>query len=347
MTPQTTKRAQGNPAGGGARLTVAVLLLVLLVTVGIRLVGLGDLRFEEDECFYAAMADQSLEFVVTHAYYSTTYHGWFFPYKAWLMVTSGDDVARKSLSLLCGVLSVLGLFLVARRLEGRRVGLLAALLLALNGYHFYFSRIASPYAFLSLLGVVIVGSFLALLDRGSRRAAALHAVALGAAFYCHPAAALLLVAEATAVGLLAVGGLRARLRLAALSLGAALVMGAGALHMMVHQWHAIQQIGYEPFLQEIGPEVLHERVHNLLAYGSRLGAAVPLEYLLLLVLLCVAGFSIWRVARHGDQRHWPRATLALVWVLPFAACVTAGLLIAPMMLYEARFLPSWRRPACC
>ena len=342
LQPQKDPRDNASGAAAAARgasrlATPALLMALLLVTLGLRVIGLGDLRFEEDECFYAEMSNQSLEFAVTHAYYSTTYFGWFLPYKAWILLTSDSDVARKSFSLLCGCLSVLGVFFMGRQLLGRRVGLVAALLLALNGYHLYFSRVASPYAFLTLLGTVIIWSYLLVLRDGSRRAAVVHALALGAAFYCHPAAGLLLAAEVVVACVLAFGGRRDHLGLLWLSQGATVILASGAFQMMLHQWRAIQQIGYEPFLQEVGMSVLGERIHNLIAYGSRQAAVVPFEILAVVALLGIGAFSVYRAARDADPLYWPRAALACIWMLPVAACAVAGLLIAPMMLYEARF----------
>ena len=326
------------PPRGGSRFTTPMMLVALvLITLGPRLIGLSDLRFEEDECFYAEMSDQPLDFVVTHAYYSTTYYGWFLPYKLWVALSGGSDVARKSFSLLCGCLSVLGIFAIGRLLGGRRAGLLAALLLAFNGYHFHFSRIASPYAFLMLLGTLIIWSFLLILRDGNRRAALAHTLMLGLAFYCHPAAALLFAAEVAVAGVLALGRRRDHLVLLAISLGGTLMLALGALHMMLHQWQAIKQIGYEPFIPELGVTQIGERIHNLFAYKSSSSQAMPLELVCIFLLVSAGSYSVYRSARSASPLHWPRAALTLIWVLPIAACVAAGLLVAPMMLYEARF----------
>jgi uncharacterized membrane protein len=70
-------------------------------------------------------------------------------------------------SVMAGVVALPVIYRVGRQLGGRRVGMSAAALLAVNPFHVWYSRDARDYAFVALLALLVFGLFLQLL-RGRR-----------------------------------------------------------------------------------------------------------------------------------------------------------------------------------
>ena len=67
----------------------------------------------------------------------------------WMRLGDGEAVVR-ALSALCSTLTIPALYLLGHRLAGCRVGLLAALILAISPFHVYFAQEARMYALLAL-----------------------------------------------------------------------------------------------------------------------------------------------------------------------------------------------------
>lgn len=343
----------GSPSGRSRGLLAAALLLCALATLAPRLWGLADMPLVEDECFHAELSSKPWGEILDHCRVSPTYPGWYLPYKLWLLAAPGSDLGRKALSVLWGCLGVLGMFWLGREAGGRRAGWVAALLLALCGYHVNYSQIATPYAFIMFLGVVATWSLLVVLRRGSRRAAVIHALAMAWVFYSHPTAVFLWGAEVAAALMLLAAGRRAHLRLFAMSSGLALVLSAGALYLMGHHWQVMQQSGGAAYIPEVSLEVVRERLHNLGAFGSSMSWAGPLE---LLAAMAAAAAGLWAAvalfrepAESSAQRQaerWPAAVLLCIWLLPFLVSMAAGVIINREIFYEARFFALFVPAGC-
>ncbi len=351
--PPRANGSAGSPRPSPARayapsrgLLIAAALVLALVALGPRLWGLSEMPFMEDECFHAELSDRPWGEILDHCKVSPTYPGWYLPYKLWMLAAPPTDLGRKALSVLWGCLGVLAMFWLGREAAGTRAGLLAALLLALNGYHVNYSQIATPYAFIMFLGVVAGWSLLALLRRGSRIAAAVHALTVALAFHSHPTAVFLWGAEVAGVLLLAWSGRREHLRLFALAQGLALALSAGALYLMGHHWVVMQQSGGAAYIPEVSAQVVIERLHNLTAFGSQLSWAYPLE---VLTLAAAAGAGLWaatRLLRRQPDERWPAAVLLCVWMLPFLVSMAAGVMINREIFYEARFFAIFLPAGC-
>lgn len=326
-------------------LLAAALLIVALATLGPRLWGLSGAIFFEDECFHAELAARPWGQILDHCQVSPTYPGWYAPYKIWMLVAPDTDLGRKAHSVFWGCLAVLAMFFLGREAAGTRGGIVAALLLAFNGYHINYSQTATPYAFIMFLGVAAAWSLLVLLRRGGWRAALCHAVVVAAAFYTHPTAVFLTGAEVAAALLLALAGRRRHLGAFALSQGLALILSAGALILMGHHWQVMQQSGGAAYIPEVSLDVVLERLLNLTAYRSEARWGYPLQGLTLLAGgaagLCAVA-ATWR----GGAGRWPAAALLCLWALPFAASMTAGALINREIFYEARFFALFLPAGC-
>jgi len=185
-SPQASTQTQARLAGGGIRQATSHLAAVAVTLLGLvlRLIGLGKESIWLDEVTSIIIARMDLPAVVAWAagdihppLYYTVLHFWL----AW----GESEFAVRSLSALLGGLSVLILYGLASELYGRRVGLLAALFLALAPLHIWYSQEARMYVMLTLW--VLWSSYLMLLAlRRGRRAYWLGYVVVSAlALYTH------------------------------------------------------------------------------------------------------------------------------------------------------------------
>ncbi len=83
----------------------------------------------------------------------------------WMAVFGGGDAAVRSLGALIGALAVLPTYGIGARLGGRRAGLLAALLLAVNPYLVWYSQEARMFAPATTFGLVGLWGILAAAGR--------------------------------------------------------------------------------------------------------------------------------------------------------------------------------------
>jgi uncharacterized membrane protein len=82
----------------------------------------------------------------------------------WTLFLGSSAVSVRFFSVAIGTLSIPMIFLVGRRLFGVRVGMMAALTMALAPFHVYYSQEVRMYALVTLLVLVSVYLFLALAE---------------------------------------------------------------------------------------------------------------------------------------------------------------------------------------
>jgi len=87
---------------------------------------------------------------------------------AWTQLTGSGEVGLRSFSALAGVATVPVAYLLGDELRGRRAGIAAAALVAVNPMLLWYSQEARGYALLSLLTAVAALYFVRALDRGRR-----------------------------------------------------------------------------------------------------------------------------------------------------------------------------------
>jgi 4-amino-4-deoxy-L-arabinose transferase-like glycosyltransferase len=103
----------------------------------------------------------------------------------WTQVTGTGEVGLRSLSALFGVATVPVAYLLGAELRGRRAGLVAAALVAVNPMLLWYSQEARGYALLVLLTAVAALYFVRALDRGRRRDLHGWGIAAGLALATH------------------------------------------------------------------------------------------------------------------------------------------------------------------
>ena len=87
----------------------------------------------------------------------------------WTQLTGTGEFGLRSVSALAGVATVPVAYLIAVELRGRRAGIAAAALVAVNPMLLWYSQEARAYALFALLTAVSLLYFVRALDRGRRR----------------------------------------------------------------------------------------------------------------------------------------------------------------------------------
>lgn len=144
------------------------LLAILLLSLGLRLYRLGDQPIWWDEGHAIWAARQSLyetTRITAHDVHPPLYlwllHGW-------LRLAGESEFAVRYLSLIGGMLTVALIYVVARRLIGRRAALLAALLLSTARFHIWWSQETRMYIWAAFWGLLSVYWFTQLRQGGLR-----------------------------------------------------------------------------------------------------------------------------------------------------------------------------------
>jgi 4-amino-4-deoxy-L-arabinose transferase-like glycosyltransferase len=226
---------------------------------------------------------------------------------AWTRLTGTGEVGLRSFSALAGVATVPVAYLLGTELRGRRTGIVAAALVAVNPMLLWYSQEARAYALFALLTAVSLLYFVRALDRGRRRDFVAWGIASALALATHYFAAFPVLAEALWL-------LHRRRRQSAP--GLAIVAGAGLLlaPLAIHQmsighaeWignftlgHRLGEAGLTFALGETG-DIIARPTHPLLALapfllsaaglalalvrGERRAAGIPLA--LAAVTICV------------------------------------------------------------
>jgi mannosyltransferase len=236
----------------------------------------------------------------------------------WTQATGTGEFGLRSLSALAGVLTVPVAYLLGAELRGRRTGIAAATLVAVNPMLVWYSQEARAYALFALLTAASFLYFLRALDRGDRRDFVAWGVFSALALATHYFAFFPLVAEAL--------WLLHRRRRAAVP-GLAILAGAGLLlaPLAIHQ----MSIGHAEW---IGGHTLGNRLWGtgltfLLGETGEI-IARPEHPLLALapLLLALAALALLMLRGEEDERRSVRAPLALAGVT-VAVPVAVGLLL--------------------
>ena len=177
---------------------LAALTAILLLAAAVRLWDLGVAVhfFVDEENFLRAvlrLRDGQESIQILRPFSAITAFTWAHPYLQWLGIAArGPDLAGLRLpSAFFGVLTVAAIYQLGRALFDRRVGLLAALLLAGFPAHIHFSRLGLNNIVDPLFGVLALALLARGLRRGGRADYALGGVALGLTQYFYEGGRLL------------------------------------------------------------------------------------------------------------------------------------------------------------
>ncbi len=315
--------------------TRSLVLALLLLAVAVRVIGLN---FDQSHYYHPderriAEAVTELSFKPLQLNPHFFAYGTF-PFYVTKLVTTGLAVARpwfgsydgavltgRALSALWGAATVGLLFLLGRKLYGARVGLLAALLLAITVLHVQNSHFATTDVALTFLVLLALTAMVAIVEGGRVRAYAAAGFVIGLAVATKFSAVPLLLPLAVAAALRA----RAERRLRPAALGVALACGAAAVGFAVGEPYAI--LDARGFLHDILEQSAMVRHAGLVPYTNQYVGAPKVIYDVremvvwgmgpLLGVAAVVGTALrLRVRRHPvPAADW----VLLAWAIPFFA----------------------------
>jgi 4-amino-4-deoxy-L-arabinose transferase-like glycosyltransferase len=234
---------------------------------------------------------------------------------AWTQVTGTGEFGLRSLSALAGVATVPVAYLVGIELRGRRAGLMAAALVAVNPMLLWYSQEGRAYALLTLLCAVSLLYCVRALRSGSRRDFVLWGVASGLALASHYFAAFVIAVEALWL-------LRRHGRASAPGLGILALFGLALAPLAIHQmsyghaeWIGRFTLGHR--LWETAATFVSGETSDIIARPERPALA------LLPLALALAGLAL--LAFRGDREDRRAAAIPLSLAL---AAIGVPLLLA-------------------
>jgi hypothetical protein len=214
----------------------------------------------------------------------------------WTQVTGTGEFGLRSLSALAGVATVPVVFLIGIELRGRRAGLMAAALVAVNPMLLWYSQEARAYSLLALLCAVSLLFCVRALRNGRRRDFTLWGVASALALATHYFAIFPLIAET--VLLLRRRGLRTGLAGLWIVAAACLLLAPLAVHQMSighAEWIGTFSLGHR--LWETVATYVTGETGDIIGQPERPALAfIPLG-------LCVAAFALLAARADRDERR--------------------------------------------
>jgi 4-amino-4-deoxy-L-arabinose transferase-like glycosyltransferase len=309
--------------------------VVVLAAAGLRWWGLGAKSLWFDEAYSVFVAQQPLlEIPRLLRAYDTHPPLYYIVLHLWTTLFGKSEVAVRFPSVIASVGVVALTFLLARRVAGDRVGILAAILIAFSPFQITAAQEARMYPFLTLFGLGGSYALWLALEEGKRRYWTAYAVLTLLALYTHYFAFLLVLTHVLYI--LLVDRSRARIRTWMLCLGLMAVAYLPLLPTLI--LHVTTAIARPNFRPDVSIGALTDLM-GLLSFGGGLfgmgtyfqRGVLPLEFraaiLLPFVLLIAAG-----AAGLGGRR---RAYMLGYWLLPVV--IIAAVSLRWSMFYERYF----------
>jgi len=321
------------------RFTLLVLIVILVFAAGLRFFRIDAQSFWNDEGNSARLAERSTLLIIEGAAGDIHPPLYYLTLQVWRSIFGDSEAALRGLSAAFGLITVLAVFFLGRRLFEARVGLIGAFLAAINPFQIYYSQEARMYMMLAAIGVVATYLLVRLLDFWSlrpriyvphRRYYVLYSVAMVAGLYTHYAFPFVFAAHFAIV--LAWSFYRPGRALTFIGSWLALAIGAGVLFL---PWLpiALRQIAGWPAQTASLPagEALRQTFQSYL-----LGGTIPAEEAAV-ALVIAASFlvvSLWAPDSFDEpEPDWdttaPRAlrfgTIAIYLLLPIALIFAFGL----------------------
>jgi mannosyltransferase len=283
-----------------------------LLAAGLRFATLGVQAYHHDEIvtasrvlredFWHAMDAVGFSESAPPLYYALAW--------VWTQLTGTGEFGLRSLSALAGVATVPVAYLLGAELRGRRVGIAAAALVAVNPMLIWYSQEARSYALLSLLTALATFYFVRALDRGRRGDLTGWGLASALAIATHYFALFPVVVEGLWLlcrrGREAVAGLR-------IVVAAGLLLAPLAIHQMLEgraEWIGNHSLGHR--LWELGVTFTVGEIGDVISRPERpLLAAIPAAAIVLALLLLVLRGEREERRRAGRMLAIAAATVAL------------------------------------
>ncbi|HXS46330.1 MAG TPA: glycosyltransferase family 39 protein [Solirubrobacterales bacterium] len=291
-----------------------------VLAAGLRFATLGAQSYHHDEIvtasrilradFWHAMEAVGFSESAPPLYYALAW--------VWTQLTGSGEFGLRSLSALAGVAMVPVAYLLGAELRGRRAGIVAAALVAVNPMLLWYSQEARGYALLALFTTVAALYFVRALDGGRRRDFTAWGIASSLALATHYFAIFPILFEAVWL-------LRRRGRESVAGLWIILAAGIALAPLAIHQmslghaeWIGGRSLGHR--IWEVGVTFVVGETGDIIARSETvLPAVVPLLAILAALLLLAAR------GEEGERRAGGRmlAIAAATVAVPLAIALLA------------------------
>ena len=312
-----------------------LLLLIILVAAFFRFHMLGARSLWPAECFSILVARQPWSQFLRTMWWGEGNMGFYYVLlRGWLRF--GDsEVWLQGFSALVGVLAIPAIYTLGSRFLSRKVGLVAAALLAIHSFHIDRSEVLRSYSLLTVLVILSTYAFLALLDFPRRKDLwAFYVIFSALAIYAQTFAVFILAGQYVA---LLPGRLK---RLGIIKLLAAAV-AVGVLTAPLLAMTVLQNKGQLDWVPRLTPTSILNVFRGIVG-ADTLALQSPVASSFLMVLYGVAWiFAIWGLFRTGPSRveepDTSAAVSVLAWTLAFPIVAMTAISLVKPILYP-RFL---------
>src|SRR3989338_7517756 len=125
--------------------------VILVLGTILRLISLNQsLWLDEAINVMAANSYSFFEMITQYAIADFHPPGWFIILWLWGKLFGYSEIAVRLPSVIFGVLTIYSVYLIGKKIVSQNLGLIAALLFAINPLHIYYSQEARIYAFATL-----------------------------------------------------------------------------------------------------------------------------------------------------------------------------------------------------
>ncbi len=159
---------------------IATISLLALLALFLRLLNLGGMSIWGDEAFSIMVAKKSapeiVKYITSPQVVEVHPPFYYLLLHCWISLFGHGYVAARLLSAICGVLSVLLLYILGKKIANRWIGMLAGIFLCISPFHTWYSQEARMYSICAMLCLA---------------AAIFYFMAVKSARYCHYLAYLL------------------------------------------------------------------------------------------------------------------------------------------------------------
>ena len=240
----------------------------------------------------------------------------------WLPLAGTTDFALRFSSLLFGVMCIPLMGVLGTALFDRRVGLLAALLLAVNPFHVWYAQDARMYTLATAFSLACLAGLVRALQTNRWWHWAIYALSGALALYSHYYAGLILVVS----GLFALGWLAwspaDRVRVGRRWLASVAAMGLIFLPWLPHALRVFEFHGWRP---PIEAETLIRRYLTIFSLGTSVSDDLGWRLTWGFLALAAVGLIALGVRARRDPAHRPGAGLMLTLIV---VTILGGVLLA-------------------
>ena len=331
---------------------VAILLGLVALAIALRLFDLTGESLWFDEAYSVWTSSMDIASLRVLWDWQIEFPLYYLLLHYWMGACGQGEFSVRAFGALAGAITVVPLYLWGRALFGWRVASVAALLLAANPYHIWYSQEVRMYAWALLFTVASLYAFWRLAQGGGRGWWVCHALLTGLTFHLHYYIGWIVLAESLFIILRswrAHGGLFRlnawyELRWWCLDQLAVLALAMPAFAVFLTKLLTLDQWGW--LAERYGPPGLAQIVGLLSAYT--VGVAFPgpatLRWIVLALFLALAGWGALRTSQSwgGTQRSEALFLAFLTLGLPLALVFALGQFTSVWVpRYLLLFIPSF------